>query len=647
MDRADLEQWRPKDVARLLALVEGQRRYFQELIASLPVGVLVLAPDHQILLANATVRRIFNLPKQGALKLGVGSLLPHWVLGRLEQVIRTGVADSTISFETGPDRHLQIGIVPIQSWEEETGREALVTVEELSAGPTVAPICAIPGRAVSMGPSTTELVENVGGVLWAVDAANMRPILVSPEAEKLLGFPAEFWLTNPSFWTDRVHPADRERVLEFYQRAVKRGTESACEFRSVRSDGQVVWLREVVRVVRDAAGRPAYLAGITLDVSVRRMLEGQLVQEERIQAIQKLASRMAHDLNNMLMILEGNAEEVLSGLPEGSVLRSEVEAIINAAQRIAGLTGSLLAFSRRSPGRPEVIELEPVLSDLTRRLGLERRGALNRSRVRANAAGLEEVAIAIVAALRKPGETAPVITLETSNVEIGEDTRRDGGPLRPADYVAIAISVSAAVALDDFGAEIFERMLPGKAGKADAGPGLAQAYGTVRQWDGDISVTVGADEGAVFRVLLERVGNSLSAQLAVAPSKDVRGETEIATVLIVEDEPGIRALVQKFLRKHGYEILEAANGAEALEIVQKHRKAVDLLITDMIMPQMGGRELVDTLRAKGRDLRILYISGYTDDSTVYAAELPPGSAFLQKPFTLNSLLERVRGLLES
>ncbi|HMD50429.1 MAG TPA: response regulator [Bryobacteraceae bacterium] len=649
MERADLEQWRAKDVARLLALVEGQRRYFQELIAALPAGVLVVSPVLDIVLANNSVRKIFNLPKQGPLKLNAGRLLPPWVLARVEQVLKTGAADTGIAVESGPGRRLQIGIVAIQAWEEGTGREALLTIEEFaaSAGPSLRAE-PVPVRVAAARPSVTELLEDVSAVLWAVDASNMRPILVSRQAEKLLGFPAEFWMSNPSFWTDRVHPADRERVLEFYQRAVKRGDESACEFRSVRADGEVIWLREAVRVVRDSSGRASYLAGVTLDVTERRMLEQQLVQEERIQAIQKLASRMAHDLNNMLMILEGNAEEVLNGLPAGSAVRDEVEAIVAAAQRITGLTGHLLAFARRAPAAVEAMEFEPALSPLVAKLGLERRGSLVRARVSANAARLEQAVTAIVSALRKPGESAPPVTIEASSVEIREDLKRHNGPLQPGEYVTIALSIPSGAAQDEFGAEVFERMLPGKAGTGDAGPELAQAYAAARQWGGDISMSAGLDEGTVFRIYLPRIGGAAGAEILIAPpGGGEKAPGQLSTILIVEDEAGIRALVQKFLRKYGYEVLEAANGEEALRMVQGSSDPVDLLITDMIMPQMGGRELVSRLSGQGRDLKILYISGYTDDSIVYAAELPPGSAFLQKPFTLSSLLEKVRALLGS
>lgn len=644
MERADLEQWRPRDVARLLALVEGQRRYFQEIVAVLPVGILVLSADFEVVLANAAVRKILSLPEQGSLRLRMDAVLPRSALDRVEQVIKTRTPETNIVVDAGAGRRLQIGIVMIPAWDEEGGREALVMVQELgAAAPELAPgpAASVPVRRPAGAPLTADLPDHLAAVLWAVEPRSMRPIFVSPQAQQLLGFAANFWTSNPSFWSDRVHPGDRERVIEFYQRAIRSGGDSACEFRSVRPDGQVVWLRETVHVVSDAAGQPIYLAGITVDVSERRLLEEQLVQRERIEAMQKLASRMAHDLNNMLMILEGNAEEVLNGLPAGSDLRGEMEAIVAAAQRMTGLTTHLLTFSRRPPPVIERVELETVLSAAVQKFGLQRKGPLIRSEVNANAAQLEQVLAAVAAAA---GSSSGAVTVEASNVEIREELQRQE-PLAPGDYAAITIAGPGGKA--EFAEGAFERFLPEKGAVDDTAMKLAQAYGMARQWGGDIATAGGMETGTAFRIFLQRVREAGNPEGPVSEPSEPKTERQVATVLVVEDEAGIRALVQKFLRRHGYDILEASNGEQALEVVREHRGPVDLLITDMIMPHMGGRELVDRLHAQGRDLKILYISGYTDDSTVYAAELPPGSAFLQKPFTLSALLEKVRGLLGS
>ena len=642
MERADLEQWRPKDVARLLTLVEGQRRYFQEIVAVLPVGVLVLSAEYEIVLANAAIRKVLNLPENGPLRLRLDALLPSWVLDRVEQAMNTRTAENNLLLDTGPGRRLQIGIVPISGWNENGGLEALMTVQEVGAAGAPAlgppPSGPVATRRSAAALTAADLSDDLAAVLWAVEPRTLRPLFVSAQAQKLLGFAAHFWINNPSFWTDRVHPADRERVMQFYQRALKNDGESACEFRSVRSDGEIVWLRETVRVVPDAAGQAIYLAGITVDVSARRMLEAQLVQSERVQAMQKLAGRMAHDLNNMLMILEGNAEEVLSRLPASSDLRGEVEAMVAAARRITDLTGHLLAFSRRPPAITESVDLDAVLRLIGQKLGVKT--SLSRSRVTANAGELEQILTTVVAAA---GPLPAALTLEASNIEIREELLHQDAPLPPGDYALITIAGPGG--RRELIENSFERFLPEKGAADDTAIRLAQAYGRVRQWGGDMAVAGTAETGTIFRIFLQRSGEAENpVRPAIEPSEPGT-ERPLATVLVVEDEAGIRALVQKFLRRHGYQVLEASNGEQALETVREHRGPIDLVITDMIMPNMGGRELAERLREQKADLKILYISGYTDDATVYASELPAGSAFLQKPFTLSALLEKVRGLL--
>jgi two-component system, cell cycle sensor histidine kinase and response regulator CckA len=192
--------------------------------------------------------------------------------------------------------------------------------------------------------------------------------------------------------------------------------------------------------------------------------------------------------------------------------------------------------------------------------------------------------------------------------------------------------------------------LPGKEPWDDVAATLSRAYGIVRQWGGDISVSNAPRSATVFRVFLPRLESlaGADAESAIAvepPPAAVEPAAPLATILVVEDEAGIRALVRKILRRQGYEVLEAANGQDALALCREHGQRVELLITDVLMPQMGGRELVERLQTQGRNMKVLYVSGYTDDATVYSGDLPPGTAFLQKPFTLGSLLDKVKEVL--
>ena len=355
MERADLEQWRAKEVARLLSLVETQRRYYQDIVASIPVGLLVLSSDLAVLLANGAARRIFGLRGGDSPHRRLDTILPAWVLDRVEEVLRTGIAQTglVVEDEREPQRKLRIGILSMRNWDDEGAKEALLSVEDLSsvelaivpdeegAPETEAALPAIPAFPAN------ELIDHLDAVTWAVELPGMNFVVVSPQLERLLGFPPAYWTANETSWLDRVQESDRDWVASSYQRAIERDAGHSCEFRMVAADGRVLWVRESARVLARGEGEPSYLVGLTVDATERRMLEDQLVQSERVEAVSRLASRMAHDLNNVLMILTGYGEELLNGLPQGSALRSDVQEILAATERMSGLTGQLLSFARR------------------------------------------------------------------------------------------------------------------------------------------------------------------------------------------------------------------------------------------------------------------------------------------------------------
>jgi PAS domain S-box-containing protein len=651
MERADLEQWKAREVARLLALVETERRYYQEIVASIPVGLLVLSSDLAIISANRAIRKIFSLRSGDSPRGRLDSLLPGWVLDRVTEVLKTGVAETDIVVDIGREgKRVRVGIQAIRNWDDEASQEALLTIEDLT-GVEIAPQPQAPAVEPEAFPAS-ELIDNLDAIVWAVELPSMNFLFVSKQAEKVLGYGADHWTTNPSFWMDRVYAADRDWVTQSYRRAMDRGEGHACEFRAVTADGRLVWLRESARLLKDDEGHPAYFIGVTVDVTERRELEDQLVQSERVEAVSRLASRMAHDLNNMLMILTGYGEELLNGIPTGSSLRGDVQEILAAAERMTGLTTQLLAFARHPGSAAGTVSLETVLSGLKTRLAklhVDVTLSSGAGDVKADAAQLDQVLTSIVERARLGMQAEGRIAIETSHVETKEDLRRADAPLRPGSYAVISIANTGRPLEGEARTTLFETVLPGKDAVDEAAGAVSRAYGIVRQWGGDISVSNGPVEGSVFRVFLESIGEHAAAQAepvalipeVVAPAD----ETHLETILVVEDEAGIRALVRKILRRQGYEVLEASNGDEALIVCREHTGTLDLLITDVMMPQMGGRELVDRMREQCRGMKVLYVSGYTDDSSIYSGNFPPGTAFLQKPFTLGSLLDKVKEVL--
>jgi CheY-like chemotaxis protein len=305
------------------------------------------------------------------------------------------------------------------------------------------------------------------------------------------------------------------------------------------------------------------------------------------------------------------------------------------------------------------MDLESALAKMSPRLnallgthvGLDMRVSGEVNRVRADAAQLEHVVTAIVERARQGTHAGERITLETSRVTVSEDLRRPNAPLEPGAYAVISVSAPSLLLDNEAKAAMFECTLPGKEPWDEVAAMLSRAYGVVRQWGGDILVSSGP-HASQFRVFLPRIdvpegeaGAVVIPVLEEMPAPPPEPPTPLATILVVEDEPGIRALVRKILRRQGYEVIEAANGADALALCRENAHRVHLLITDVLMPQMGGRELVERLQTQGHDMKVLYVSGYTDDSTIYSGDLPAGTAFLQKPFTLGSLLDKVKEVL--
>jgi len=680
MERADLEQWKGREVARLLALVETERRYYQEIVASIPVGLVVLSSDLSIVSANRAVRKIFGLRSGDALRGRLDTLLPGWVLDRVAEVLKTGAAQSNILVESETDekRHLRLSILPIRSWDDEALQEALLSIEDLTATeaaatgpapqlslslhgePTAKPVS---GGGIAEPTSATaakrdcEVLDSLEAVAWILDLPAKKFAFVSRHAEQLLGYPAEHWTTNASFWTDRVHLADRDWVSQSYERGIERGEANVLEFRAVASDGRMPWLREMARVVADSEGRASRLVGISMDVTERRLLEDQLTQAGRVEAISKLASRLAHDLNNMLMIMTGYGEELLNGLPQGSSLRSDVQEILTATERMTGLTSQLLSFARRQAAPAGTVELETMLGTVQQYLRvlvgekteLQVKLSPEVNVVRADPSQLEQIIAAIVDRWRQIVQDKGLIRVETSRLEIRENIRRADAPLQPGAYGVITIRGPGIPFEGDLRSTLFESVLSGKEPTDDAGSAVSRAYGTIRQWGGDIAVSTDGDEGPVVSLFLPRIEEAADqpTERKVVEAAPAEPASPLETILVVEDEAGIRALVRKILRRQGYEVLEAANGDEALAICRKHSGPIDLLITDVIMPEVGGRELVDRFRELCATAKVLFVSGYTDDSTIYAGNHPAGTAFLQKPFTLGALLDKVKEVLGS
>ncbi len=429
------------------------------------------------------------------------------------------------------------------------------------------------------------------------------------------------------------------------------------ETTALRADGTEIPVE--VAVVRIPLPGPPRFTGFIRDLTDRRQAEvalqrreEELRQAQKMEAIGRLAGGVAHDFNNLLTAILGHASLLREGLSVSDPARQGLEEIERAGERAAALTRQLLAFSRKQMLELKVVDLNEVVGDMQRMLHrligehieLVRVPAIGLGHVRVDPGQLEQVILNLVINARDAMPDGGKLILETANVEMDETLAQRQPPLCAGSYVMLAVTDTGHGMDAETQAHMFEPFYTTKEHGKGTGLGLATVYGIVRQSGGHIGVYSSPGQGSTFKIFLPRVEEPLRPP---APADVVQPSRGTETVLVVEDEAVVRGLVRHTLSQHGYRTLEAGNGLEALRVAQRHAGRIHLLLTDLVMPGMGGRELAERLTSQSGSLRVLYMSGYTEDAVVNAAKPADGTAFISKPFTLDSLARKVREVLDA
>src|SRR5208337_179105 len=390
------------------------------------------------------------------------------------------------------------------------------------------------------------------------------------------------------------------------------------------------------------------------DVTETRTLETQLRQAQKMEAIGRLAGGIAHDFNNLLMVISGYSEFLLERLGPDPRLRGPAQEIFNATQRATSLTRQLLAFSRKQMLAPKLLDLNEVVAEnlkmLTRMIGedidLVMVPGPALGAVRADLGQIDQVIMNLAVNARDAMPQGGKLTIETANVTLDENFARTHTPLTAGDYIMLAISDTGVGMDNETQSHIFEPFFTTKGSKG-TGLGLSTVYGIVKQSGGFIFVDSQPQRGTAFRAYFPRVDGREDAAAAQDALGFPRAEHGQEAILLVEDETNLRRLARQYLETQGYKILEAEDGAAALQIVDGHQGAIDLLLTDVIMPGMNGRELAARITKLLPDVRVLYMSGYTENAVGLDGTLDAGINLLQKPFSLPALKDRVREVLDS
>ena len=447
-----------------------------------------------------------------------------------------------------------------------------------------------------------------------------------------------------------VEADDRARIKVILDRVVENGQLQQYSTKFNRPDGSEILFSNVAAPVI-IGGQAVGSVVSSRDVTERQKLELHSQHLQKMESIGQLAGGIAHDFNNMLTVINSYAGLIEDDLRDEDPLKADIQQISNAGKRAAALTRQLLAFSRKQVLQVEVLDLNEIVSDMEKMLKrligedieFQTRLADNMGRASADPGQLEQVLMNLAVNARDAMPHGGKMTIETANIELDEAYTRDRLGTEPGSYVMLAVSDNGAGMTDEVEARIFEPFFTTKELGQGTGLGLSTVYGIVKQSGGNISVYSETGQGTTFKIYLPRVEAEPTKQAQETPQTNTMGSE---TVLIVEDEKGVRDLAARILAKAGYQTIVAAGGGEVLLICEQRTDDIDLLITDVVMPKMSGKQLADRLEQVLPHLRVLFMSGYTDNAIVHHGVLDPDTHFIGKPFTAAELLRMVRQVLD-
>ncbi|MHA3772336.1 ATP-binding protein [Verrucomicrobiota bacterium sgz303538] len=481
---------------------------------------------------------------------------------------------------------------------------------------------------------------------------NGELLLTNPAFARMLGYesPAELLTAKLSLAT--LESSEEQSAL--LSELTEKGEISSMDVSWLRKDGTNAFVRVSAKAfLCNETGTDRYFEGSAEDITERRLLEERYLQSQKVQAIGQLAGGVAHDFNNILTAIIGYSDMVLRKVAADPEARRNVEEIKRAGERAAELTRQLLAFSRKQTLQPRVFQLNTVVTDMEKMLRrlvgehVEIRTITtpNVGLVKADIGQVQQVLMNLVVNARDAMPKGGTLTLETGNVVLDSEYARLNSEVSPGEYVLLAVSDNGTGMSPEVKARIFEPFFTTKAAGSGTGLGLATCHGIVKQSGGHIAVYSELGHGTTFKVYLPKATESEEDAIACGEPPEPLGGNE--TVLLVEDEPVVRELGALVLSSLGYRVFEASNGREAITLVEQRRdNPFQLVVTDVVMPEMGGRELAQRLRELSPDTRILYSSGYTHDAIEKTDLLEEGINFLQKPYTMSVLAGKVREVLD-
>ena len=483
---------------------------------------------------------------------------------------------------------------------------------------------------------------------WVFDAATLRFLAVSEAATRKYGY------SRPEFLDMTIEDIRPPEDLPALRRAMRErpGGETSVStvgvVRHRRKDGTLIEADVASSWIR-FQGRQARLV-IALDITEKRNLEAQLLQSQKMETVGRLAGGVAHDFNNVLGVVAGYGELLRNRLADPRLLRY-VDEILKASERAAGLTRQLLAFSRKQVLQTRILDVNRVVADMEtmirRLIGEDIHLVIAPGEVapiRADPGQLEQVLMNLVVNARDAMPNGGQLMIQTSITELDASYARRHAEVRPGPHVMLAVSDTGHGMTEDVQARVFEPFFTTKPPGEGTGLGLATVHGIVKQSGGHIFAYSEPGKGTAFKIYFPPVAGAVTADAPAADEEAPRGSE---TILLVEDEEALREITREILEAAGYTVLEAAHGAAALHLSERHPGKISLLISDVVMPGLTGSELAVRLGAERADMKVLFMSGYTDDAVILRGVLTKQMPFVQKPFTILQLARKVRAVLDA
>jgi PAS domain S-box-containing protein len=617
------------------------------LLDAAPDGIVLVGDDGRIEYVNRATLDLFGYQRDELIGVAIERLIPGRLRGRhvtdragytrepRPRPMGLGLALQGLRHD-GSEVAVEISLAPMH---DVRGRSTVAVVREATEQRRLEE----ERLRYAHAHAVEEIVGALDAIVWESTAADRQVLsYLGGREEMLLGYPRAMWL-EPGFWMSRVHPDDRLAALTFIETAHEKDSFELL-YRVIAADGAVREVRDIVTVTHGPDGEIERLRGVITDITERLEIANRLTQAQKMEAVGQLAGGIAHDFNNLLTIVSGYARRLMAR-PELASSHADIDQILTASDRAAQLTRQLLAFARRghSSATPLdtsalVRELEPMLRRLLAAdIGFDFRLASGLPQVMIDRTAFEQIMMNLMLNASDAMSSGGTLTVSTEAREIAAD-EADRHGVTPGTFIRLAIADTGGGIPAAIRERIFEPFFSTK-GERGTGMGLATVYGTVDQARGWIEVESEIDTGTTFAVMLPAGGEPVAPEPADAGLR--------ATLLLVEDEPALRALVVTMLEEQGYAVLQAGNGIDAITVAERHRGRIDLLLTDVVMPRLSGPELAQQLQSLRPGLEVLFMSGYNDSRLVNRGVTQSTVNLLVKPFTPDQLIRRVAQLTGS